>query len=88
VIEVDTRDRFGLLYDLTSTLAACNINIFSAVIATYGEQAVDVFYVKDLFGLKIRSSSKQQAVARKLRAAIDRAAAEAAPVAAPVASAP
>jgi [protein-PII] uridylyltransferase len=88
VIEVDTRDRFGLLYDLTSTLAASHINIFSAVIATYGEQAVDVFYVKDLFGLKIRSSSKQQAIARKLRAAIDRAAAETGPAAAPTASAP
>ena len=76
VIEVDTRDRFGLLYDLTSTLAAANINIFSAVIATYGEQAVDVFYVKDLFGLKIRAATKQQAIARRLRAAIDQAAAD------------
>jgi [protein-PII] uridylyltransferase len=79
VIEVDTRDRFGLLYDLTSTLAAANINMFSAVVATYGEQAVDVFYVKDLFGLKIRSRAKQQAITRNLRAAIDRAAAETRP---------
>ncbi len=76
VIEVDTRDRPGLLHDLTGALAAANINIFSAVIATYGEQAVDVFYVKDLFGLKIRSPAKQQAIARKLRAAIARAAAD------------
>jgi [protein-PII] uridylyltransferase len=77
VIEVDTRDRFGLLYDLTGALAHANINIFSAVVATYGEQAVDVFYVKDLFGLKIRSAAKQQAIARKLREAIDSAAAQA-----------
>jgi [protein-PII] uridylyltransferase len=74
VIEVDTRDRLGLLYDLTSALSAANINIFSAVIATYGEQAVDVFYVKDLFGLKIGSPNKQASIARRLRAAIDRAA--------------
>jgi [protein-PII] uridylyltransferase len=76
VIEVDTRDRFGLLYDLTSALAAANINIFSAVIATYGEQAVDVFYVKDLFGLKIRAPQKQKAIVKRLRAAIERAADE------------
>ncbi|MFN3615980.1 MAG: [protein-PII] uridylyltransferase, partial [Rubrimonas sp.] len=76
VIEVDTRDRFGLLYDLTGALAQANINIFSAVIATYGEQAVDVFYVKDIFGLKIRSTAKQQAIARKLREAIETAAAQ------------
>jgi [protein-PII] uridylyltransferase len=76
VIEVDTRDRLGLLYDLTGALAQANINIFSAVVATYGEQAVDVFYVKDLFGLKIRSAAKQQAIARRLREAIDSAAAQ------------
>ncbi|MEL6792884.1 MAG: [protein-PII] uridylyltransferase, partial [Pseudomonadota bacterium] len=45
VIEVDTRDRVGLLYDLTRTLAAANVNISSAVITTYGEQVVDSFYV-------------------------------------------
>ena len=77
VIEVETRDRFGLLSDLTGVLAGGGINIFSAVIATYGEQAVDVFYVKDLFGLKIRSAAKQEAIRKRLRAAIDRAAAEA-----------
>lgn len=73
VIEVDTRDRVGLLYDLTRTLAAANINIFSAVVTTYGEQAVDSFYVKDLFGFKISSKSKQDAIERKLREAITRA---------------
>jgi len=53
IIEVDTRDRPGLLYDLTRTLAGANVYIASAVIATYGEQVVDTFYVKDMFGLKL-----------------------------------
>ncbi|MBE2212329.1 MAG: polysaccharide pyruvyl transferase family protein, partial [Opitutaceae bacterium] len=53
IIEVDTRDRPGLLYDLTRTLAANNIYIASAMIATYGVQVVDSFYVKDMFGLKL-----------------------------------
>ena len=43
----------ALLYDLTRTLAANNIYIASAVIATYGAQVVDTFYVKDMFGLKL-----------------------------------
>ncbi len=34
IIEVDTRDRPGLLYDLTRTLANNNVYIASAVIAT------------------------------------------------------
>ncbi|SNR47840.1 [protein-PII] uridylyltransferase [Puniceibacterium sediminis] len=71
LIEVDTRDRPGLLYDLTRTLAAHNVYIASAVIATFGEQVVDTFYVKDMFGLKFYSSSKQKALERKLRDAIE-----------------
>ncbi|SPF77621.1 [protein-PII] uridylyltransferase [Pseudoprimorskyibacter insulae] len=70
IIEVDTRDRPGLLYDLTRTLANNNVYIASAVIATYGEQVVDSFYVKDMFGLKFYSGSKQKALEKKLRDAI------------------
>ncbi|SEO11247.1 UTP--GlnB (protein PII) uridylyltransferase, GlnD [Gemmobacter aquatilis] len=70
IIEVDTRDRPGLLYDLTRTLAANNIYIASAMIATYGAQVVDTFYVKDMFGLKLHTKPKQEALERKLRQAI------------------
>ena len=70
IIEVDTRDRPGLLHDLTRTLASLNVYIANAVIATYGEQAVDTFYVKDMFGLKYRSLDKQATLEKKLREAI------------------
>ena len=71
LIEVDTRDRPGLLFDLTRALANMNVYIASAVIATYGEQVVDTFYVKDTFGLKFHSPSKQRALEDKLRLAIE-----------------
>jgi [protein-PII] uridylyltransferase len=70
LIEVDTRDRPGLLYDLTRTLADNHIYIASAVIATYGEQVVDTFYVKDMFGLKFFSDGKMKSLEKKLREAI------------------
>ncbi|MEM8788938.1 MAG: [protein-PII] uridylyltransferase [Pseudomonadota bacterium] len=70
IITVDTRDRPGLLYDISRTLTALHVRIFSAIVATYGEQAVDTFYVKDSFGLKIRSRSKQQQIVREVSAAI------------------
>jgi len=70
IIEVDTRDRPGLLYDLTRALAANNIYIASAVIATYGAQVVDTFYVKDMFGLKLHAKSRREALERRLRQAI------------------
>ncbi len=71
IIEVDTRDRPGLLFDLARALAEANIYIASAVIATYGVQVVDTFYVKDMFGLKLHAKSKHEALERKLRAAIE-----------------
>ena len=70
MIEVDTRDRPGLLYDLTRTLADNHVYIASAVIATYGEQVVDTFYVKDMFGLKFFSDAKMKSLEKKLREAI------------------
>ncbi|MGJ8625136.1 MAG: [protein-PII] uridylyltransferase, partial [Yoonia sp.] len=70
LIEVDTRDRPGLLYDLTRALANSNVYIASAVIATYGEQVVDTFYVKDMFGLKFRAENKKETLERRLREAI------------------
>ncbi len=70
LIEVDTRDRPALLFDLARTLAANSIYIASAVIATYGAQVVDTFYVKDMFGLKLHTRAKQETLERRLREAI------------------
>ncbi len=71
IIEIDTRDRIGLLHDLTRTLTNNYVTIASAIIATYGEQAVDTFYVKDLFGLKLHSENKRLKLAKKLKDAVD-----------------
>ena len=70
IIEVDTRDRPGLLFDLTRTLADNNVYIASAVIAPYGEQVVDTFYVNDMFGLKCHSAQKRDSLEKKLNEAI------------------
>lgn len=59
VLEVSGLDRAGLLYDLTRQLADLNLTIGSAHIGTYGEKAVDVFYVTDLTGAKITDPARQ-----------------------------
>lgn len=58
VIEVNGRDRPGLLHDMTAAISAQGMQIASAHITTYGVRAVDVFYVKDVFGLKIENERK------------------------------
>ena len=58
VIEVNGRDRPGLLFELTRALTGLNLQVSSAKISTYGEKVVDVFYVKDLFGHKVEHPAK------------------------------
>lgn len=70
VIEVNGRDRPGLLYDLARTFFRLNISISSAHVATYGERAVDVFYVRDLFGHKITHPAKIKAIEKSLAEAL------------------
>ena len=70
VIEVSARDRRGLLYDVTRAIAGLGLSIATARVATYGESAVDVFYVKDVFGLKVTHDSKLEQIRRKLAMAI------------------
>jgi [protein-PII] uridylyltransferase len=71
VIEVNGRDRPALLHDLTRAFFELSLQISNARIATYGERAVDVFYVKDLFGLKIDSESRQATIRDRLMLALD-----------------
>ena len=66
MVEVTGLDRTGLLYELTATLSKLNLNIASAHVATFGERAVDVFYVTDLMGAQITSPTRQAAIKRAL----------------------
>jgi [protein-PII] uridylyltransferase len=58
VVEVNGRDRPGLLHDLTAAISAQGLQIGSAHVTTYGVRAVDVFYVKDVFGMKVENERK------------------------------
>ena len=66
VVEASGLDRPGLLYELTTTLSKLNLNIASAHVATFGERAVDVFYVTDLLGAKISSPPRHATIKRAL----------------------
>ncbi len=70
VIEVNGRDRPGLLHDVTAAISDQGLQIASAHITTYGVRAVDVFYVKDVFGLKVENERKLAALRRAMEAAL------------------
>lgn len=66
VIEINGLDRIGLLYDLTEALYKLNLNIASAHVTTFGEKAVDVFYVTDLTGAKIENVTRHKQIENAL----------------------
>jgi [protein-PII] uridylyltransferase len=70
VIEVSGRDYIGFLHKVTSILAELQMRISTAHITTYGERAVDVFYVKDIFGMKILHDSKIRQIQETLVSAL------------------
>ncbi|HVU31224.1 MAG TPA: hypothetical protein VHE36_12575, partial [Sphingomicrobium sp.] len=69
VVEVNARDRPALLAALAGAIHQCGDTIHSAHIATYGERAVDVFYVTAPSGTKLNSQEIDELRARLLEAA-------------------
>lgn len=66
LLEINGRDRPGLLYAITAAMTRLGLQISSAHVSTYGERVVDVFYVKDIFGLKITHDRKLEQVREAL----------------------
>jgi [protein-PII] uridylyltransferase len=70
VLEVDGTDRPGLLYDVAHAIFESALSISSAMVATYGERAVDVFYVRDGFGHKVTHPERLASVRERLLKAL------------------
>jgi [protein-PII] uridylyltransferase len=66
VVEISARDRPALLNRLARALFEARLIVHSAHIATYGERAVDTFYVTDLFGGKVDTASRLKTVEKRL----------------------
>jgi [protein-PII] uridylyltransferase len=73
IIEVNGRDRPGLLYDMTRALTGLGLQIANAKIFTYGARVVDVFYVRDVFGMKVEHEGKLKQIRETLMPILDQA---------------
>ena len=58
ILEINTFDRIGLIYDLTRKLYKLGFKISSAKILTIGKGANNIFYIQDFKENKIESSYK------------------------------
>ena len=70
VLEVSGRDRPGLLEALARTLSEAEVSIQSAHIDSYGERAVDAFYVTGADGRKLTDPKRVAALKQNLAAVL------------------
>jgi [protein-PII] uridylyltransferase len=78
VVEINAHDRPALLAALAGAVHAQGHQIHSAHIATYGERAVDVFYLTRADGKKLETDDVDALKAALLQAAAEPAKAQAA----------
>ena len=66
IIDVFAYDKSGLLYKLTKKLHRLGLDVTYARISTYAHQVIDVFYVTDEQGNKIRNRNQLQLIKNEL----------------------
>ena len=71
LIEINSKDKIGLLHTLASELFLMGLHISTARISTYGVRVVDVFYIKNMTGGKITEKDKIDVIRSKLMKAIN-----------------
>ena len=64
-------DRPGLLYTISTALLTLDLSVSLAKISTHLDQVVDVFYVTDRGGSKIRPERRLQAIQSVLAKCIE-----------------
>ena len=63
---MNAQDRPALLNQLAYALFQSKVTLHSAHVATYGERAVDTFYVTDLLGGKIDGKARLKALEKRM----------------------
>jgi len=72
IVDVSADDRLGLLYDLTSTIAAEGLEIYISKAATVMDQVADTFYLKDEERKKITDPERLERLRQQLLEAATR----------------
>jgi [protein-PII] uridylyltransferase len=70
VVEVEARDRHGLLYDIACTFREQGLDIRAAKINTQGLRAIDSFYVQTAKRKKLMDSKGQERLIEALHAKV------------------
>ncbi len=72
MIEVHTKNRYGVMALITQALSDLGISIRSARITSYGEWVCDVFYVQDKYGFKMYRPQVKKRVRESIYTALQK----------------
>ncbi len=72
VIEIEARDRPGLLYEVAEVFADLNLTIHSAHVGSYGERVFDAFYVQTSHGGKLFDEGEKAVLRQRILAVLER----------------
>ena len=70
VIDIETEDRLGVLYNISQVMTDLELDISIAKIFTEKGAVMDSFYIGEADGQKIFAPERQKAIEEKLRAAL------------------
>ena len=62
ILEIKCKNAPGVLYRITKVITSLGLQINTANVSTYGDRVVDIFYIKDAFGLKIDNNESMDKV--------------------------
>ena len=62
ILEIKCKNAPGVLYKITKVITSLGLQINTANVSTYGDRVVDIFYIKDAFGLKIDNNKSMDKV--------------------------
>ena len=71
IIDVFAYSRLGLLYTISKKIFSLGLDVRFARISTYGRQVIDVFYVTDDQGNKIRNRNRQLLIQDELTRVVE-----------------
>lgn len=72
VVEIEARDRHGLLYDIARAFRDEGLDLRAAKITTQGLRAIDAFYIQTGKRKKLSDSKAQARLADRLKATVDK----------------
>ena len=70
IIDVFAYDKTGLLYKIVKKIYALGLDVTNSRVSTYAHQVIDVFYVTDELGNKIRNKNQIQIIRKEILQAV------------------